>query len=136
MWQNFQLDMLTHSVPCQFPHGILMLLPNFLSLHNQGAFFSPSSNDGFLSIIQILIGKFLKTFLKAESIEYPRERHITSHFWLKPFCELSLSTMLFLEQVSVINSFKGKEECRNNELLSGKRSNNSKYNISPVDSQF
>ena len=44
--------------------------------------------------------------------------------------------MLVLEQVSVINNFKGTKECRNNELLPGKRSNNSKDNISLVDSQF
>ena len=65
-----------------------------------------------------------------------RRRHNWSHFQLKLFCDLSLSTMLVVEQVSVINNFKGTEECRNNELLPGKRSNNSKDNISPVDSQF
>ena len=39
--------------------------------------------------------------------------------------------MLVIEQVSVINDFKGTKECRNNDL-SGKRSNDGKDNISVV----
>ena len=36
-----------------------------------------------------------------------------SHFWPKLFCDLSLATMLALEQVSVTNDLKGTKECRN-----------------------
>ena len=36
-------------------------------------------------------------------------------FWSKPFCGLSLATMLALEQVSIINNLKGTKECRNRE---------------------
>ena len=47
------------------------------------------------------------------------------HFWPKPFCDLSLATVLVLEQVSVISDLKVTKLCKN-KLLSGKRSNNSK----------
>ena len=34
-------------------------------------------------------------------------------FWSKTFCDLSLATMLALQQVSVINDLKGGKDCRN-----------------------
>ena len=37
--------------------------------------------------------------------------------------------MLALEQVSVINDLKGTKECRNKQLFSGKRNNESKGDI-------
>ena len=40
--------------------------------------------------------------------------------------------MLALEQVSVINDLKGTKECRNTQLLAGKRSNSSKDNLPVV----
>ena len=36
--------------------------------------------------------------------------HKRSHFWPKSFCDLSLATVLALEQVSVITYLKGSEE--------------------------
>ena len=47
-------------------------------------------------------------------------------FWPKPFRDLSLATMLVLEQVSIMMALKEQK----NELLSGKRNNNSKENES------
>lgn len=54
------------------------------------------------------------------------------HFWLKPFCDLILTAILVLKQVSVIKDLKGTKECSNKALLSGKKSNNSKDNVSLV----
>ena len=51
--------------------------------------------------------------------------HKRSHFGPKPFCGLSLATMLALELASVIKE-EGTKECRNKGLLSGKSSNSSK----------
>ena len=36
--------------------------------------------------------------------------HKRRHFWLNPFCDLNLATMLDPEQVSVVHDFKGSEE--------------------------
>ena len=36
--------------------------------------------------------------------------HKRRQFWLTPFCDLNLATMLVPEQVSVVNDFKGSEE--------------------------
>ena len=43
----------------------------------------------------------------------------------KPFWDLSLATVFVLEQVSIINELKETKECRDERLLSDKRSNNS-----------
>ena len=56
--------------------------------------------------------------------------HKRSHFWQKPVCDLSLATMLVLEQVSVFNNLKRTKECRNKCLLPGRRSNNCKDDVS------
>ena len=53
--------------------------------------------------------------------------HKRSHF------DLSLGTMLVLEWSSVISDLKGIKECRNTQLLSGRRSNSSKDNLSVVN---
>ena len=46
-----------------------------------------------------------------------------SHLWPKSFCDLSLATMLTLEQVSIINNLQGTKECKNKTKES--RNNNS-----------
>ena len=45
---------------------------------------------------------------------------------------ICLTTVLAVEQVSVIKDLKGTKECSNKALLSGKKSNNSKDKISLV----
>ena len=59
-------------------------------------------------------------FLTKEKPFWPKP------FQPKPFRDLSLATMLVLEQVSIMMTLKEQK----NELLSGKRNNNSKENES------
>jgi len=99
--------------------------------------------------LRILQGKVIckvtcKVTLKAGNVRKSLEKenqawlswHKRNHFWSELFCDLSLATMLILEQVSIMNNLKATEEWRNKQLLSGKKSNHSKNNVSWQDSQF
>ena len=57
--------------------------------------------------------------------------HKKNHFWAKPFCDLSLTTVLALEQFSVTNYLKGAKEYKDKWLPSGRRSD-SKDSVSKV----
>ena len=80
------------------------------------------------------MGKNIQTVSRwgRGSLEKRNQAWLSWHKRPKPFCDLSLATVLALEQVSVINNLKVTKECRNKGLLSGKRSNNSKDNKSVV----